>query len=242
MILKDFDEHRSGGYLQTAATVVAVVISALASFQFFATYSSGLLAGLLPGEFLAVASGLVGVIMLEGGALYWQRSLQYDSDSQSQVQIARAGYLVSVALSVTVTMLYFLLTSSLVAPYLAEVQAVVNAFAALTLVLVIGFQFTAKMQYSGAATTSVEARQKAELRAMSNSARYSVERESTRADLQHALNDIEKALPEASRKRGQQEAQAYLGSRYNPQAAGLDPTGPAPSQTLSQNGQRELGV
>ena len=209
-----FDEHRSGGYLQTAATTIAVIISALASFQFFASYSGGLLAGLLPGEFLSVGAGLIGVVMLEGGALYWQRSLQHDADSQAQVQIARAGYLVSVILSVTVTMLYFLLTSSLVSPYLADVQAIVNAFAALVLIGIVGFQFTAKMQYSGAATNSVEARQRAEIGALANSARFTIERESTRADLQEALANIEKALPEASKKHGQQEAASYIGARY----------------------------
>ena len=216
-----FSEHRSGGFLQTAATVIAVAISALASFQFFATYSGGLLAGLLPVEFLSVAAGLIGVVLCEGAALYWQRSVQFDADSQQQVQIAKAGYLVSVVASVTITMLYFLLTSDLVSPYLQEVQAVVDGFAALTLIGLVGFQFTAKMQYSGAATTSVEARQRAELGALANSARFTIERESTRSDLQQALANIEKALPEASRKRGRQEAETFVNSRYGNGVSGF---------------------
>ena len=209
-----FDEHRSGGYLQTAATVIAVTISALASFQFFATYSGALLAGIVPDAFLAVAAGLIGVIMLEGGALYWQRSLQHDADSGQQVQIARAGYLVSVIASVTITMLYFLLTSTLIAPYLAEVQAVIDGFAAIVLIGIVGFQFTASMQYRGAATNSVEARQKVEIGALANSARFTVERETTRADLAEALANIEKQLPAASKAQGAQAAQEFIAARY----------------------------
>ena len=208
-----FDEHRSGGYLQTAATVIAVTISGLASFQFFATYSGALLAGIIPAAFLAAAAGLIGVVMLEGGALYWQRSLQYDADSQTQVQIAKAGYLVSVTLSVIVTMLYFLLTSTLVAPYMADVEPIIKAAAALVLVGIVGFQFTAKMQYSGAATTSIEARQRSELRALQNTAKHSVDRETTRADLAEALASIERQLPEASKKQGQQAARDFIAAR-----------------------------
>lgn len=213
-MLNSFDSHRSGGFLQSAATVIAVMISALASFQFFATYSGGLLAGLIPDAFLSIGAGLIGVIMLEGGALYWQRSLQYDADSEQQVQIARAGYLVSVILSVTITMLYFLMTSELVAPYLGDVAPVVNGFAAIVLIGIVGFQFTAKMQYSGAATTSVEARQRAEIGALANSARFTVERESTRADLAQMLSNIEAELPAASKEQGRRSAQSYLDSRY----------------------------
>ena len=232
-VFTQFDDHRSGGFLQTAATVTAVAISALASFQFFASYSGALLSGLLPEAFLSAAAGLIGVVMLEGAALYWQRSLQHDADSQAQVQIARAGYLVSVILSVTVTMLYFVLSSSLVAPYMTEVLPVVNAFAALVLVGIVGFQFTAKMQYSGAATTSVEARQAAELRALQNTARYDVERETTRSDLSEALANIEKALPAASRKQGQQTAEEFLAARY-----GQHEATPARPTMASANGSK----
>ena len=209
-----FDEHRSGGYLQTAATVIAVTISATASYQFFATYSGALLAGIVPEAFLSAAAGLIGVLMLEAGAIFWQRSLQHDADSDQQVQIARAGYLVSVVLSVVVTMLFFLLTSSLIAPYMADVAPIVNAFAAVILIGIVGFQFTAKMQYSGAATTSVEARQRAEMRAMQNTAKYSVERETTRADLAEALSNIERALPAASKAQGMQAAKEFISARY----------------------------
>ena len=70
-MFSDFNEHRSGGYLQTAATVIAVAISALASFQFFATYSGALLAGLVPDEFLAIAAGLIGGLIAQNLAP-WQ--------------------------------------------------------------------------------------------------------------------------------------------------------------------------
>ena len=60
---------RSGGFVQKAATVLAVAISGLASFQFFSSYSGALLAGLVPTEFLSIAAGLIGVFMLEGGTL-----------------------------------------------------------------------------------------------------------------------------------------------------------------------------
>lgn len=215
-MFSQLEQHRSGGYLQAAATIVAVAISALASFQFFATYSGGLLAGLVPPDFLAIAAGLIGVTLLEGGTIYWQRSLQHDADSQQQVTIARAAYMVSMVLSVGVTMLYFLLTSSLIAPYVASVQHIINGLAALVIIGATGFQFVAKLSYSGAATTSVEARQRAELAALANMARFNVERESTRADLEQAIANIERALPDASRRRGRQDAGEYIAARYGP--------------------------
>jgi len=232
--LEDLENKRSGGFVQTAATVLAVFISALASFQFFTTYSGALLAGLVPETFLSVTAGLLGVIMLEGATLYWQYSVQEDADSRQQLSIARTGYTVSLITSVTVTALYFLLTSSLVAPYVQEVQHIVNAFAALVLVGIVSFQFTAKVQYGHAATKATKAQQDAQLRALHNSAEFSVKDAATRADLEAALATLNQALPEASRKRGYEGAAQFIASRYGQRSP--SPTPQEEHAFLSQNG------
>ena len=219
MFSNDLEEKNSGGFVQTAATVTAVIISALASLQFFATYSGGLLAGIVPADFLSVAAGLLGVIMLEGSTLYWQYSVQHDADSKQQLSIARAGYMVSLIVSVTVTALYFLLTSSLIAPYVAEVQHIINAFAALVLVGIVSFQFVAKVQYSHAATKASQAQHDASLRALHNAADFKVKDASTRADLENALAELQKQLPEMSKQRGAAGAQQFIKERY-----GANPT------------------
>ena len=230
----DLEERQSGGFLKTAATVLAVGISGLASFQFFAQFSGALLAGLLPAEFLSVGAGLICLAMLEGGTLFWQRSVQEDADSQQQLLIARAGYTVSLIASVTITCLFFLLSSSLVAPYLADVAHIVNAFAAFVLVAIISFQFTAIVSYNSAATKASAAQQEAKLRALHNSAEFSVKDASTRADLEHALAELQKALPEASRQRGTEGAQNFIAKRYG-RSQDKQRT-PAGETFLSQNG------
>jgi len=214
MFSHDLEQKNSGGFIQTAATVLAVIISALASYQFFATYSGALLAGLVPAQFLSVAAGLLGVVMLELATLYWQYSIQHDSDSQAQLAIARSGYTVSLVASVTVTALYFLLTSSLVAPYVAQVQHLINAFAALVLVGIVSFQFVAKVQYSHVATKASQAQQEAQLRALHNSAEFSIKEASTRSDLENALAALQEALPAASKKRGADGAKSFIAARY----------------------------
>lgn len=214
MFSQDLEQKESGGFFQTAATVTAVIISALASFQFFATYSGGLLAGIVPADFLSVAAGLLGVVMLEGSTLYWQYSVQHDADSKQQLSIARAGYMVSLIVSVMVTALYFLLTSSLIAPYVAEVQHIINAFAALVLVRIVSFQFVAKVQYSHAATKASQAQHDASLRALHNAADFKVKDASTRADLENALAELQKQLPEMSKQRGAAGAQQFIKERY----------------------------
>lgn len=210
----DVDSRSSGGFIQKAATVTAVTISGLASFQFFATYSGALLAGLVPPAFLSIAAGLIGLIVCEGSCLYWQWSLQNDADSKAQLAIAQAGYIVSLIVSVTITCLYFLLTSALVAPYLADIAHIIDAFAALTLVGIIGFQFVAKVQYSHVATQAAKAAQDAQIRALQHDAAYHVRQQSTRADLQNSLAELQKALPEYSRRRGGESAGQFIKERY----------------------------
>jgi len=103
------DEKTSGGFLLTAATITAVAISALASFQFFATYANGLVSGIIPTPLAGVAAGVVGVVLLEGFALLWQRLLHSDADSKQQLTIAHTGYIVSLVASVSVTMPFFIM-------------------------------------------------------------------------------------------------------------------------------------
>ena len=214
MFSQDLEEKNSGGFVQTAATVIAVAISALASFQFFATYSGGLLAGIVPAEFLSIAAGLLGVIMLEGATMFWQHSVQNDADSQKQLAIAKAGYMVSLIVSVTVTALYFMLTSSLIAPYVGEIMHIVNAFAALVLVGIVSFQFVAKTSYNHEASKASQAKHDAALRALHNAASFRITDASTRADLENALAELQKQLPAVSRKRGQAGAQQFIDKRY----------------------------
>lgn len=230
MFQTDLDKRESGGFVQRAATITAVIISALASFQFFATYSGALLAGLVPGQFLSIAAGFLGVIMLEGSTLYWQWSIQHDADSNSQLTIGRAGYTVSLIVSVVVTGIYFLLTSSLVAPYIGDVIHLINGFAALTLVGIISFQFVAKVSYDHAATAATKAQQDASIRALHNSAEHTIRDASTRADLQNALAELDRQLPDVSKRRGVAGAQSFIAKRYGKDQAVAVP--------LAENGHR----
>lgn len=216
------ESRASGGFIQKAATIVAVSISGLASFQFFATYSGGLLAGIVPAQFLSIAAGLIGVVMCEAACLYWQWSVQHDADSKSQLQIAQAGYWLSLTISVVITVLYFALTSSLVAPYLQDVQHIIDAFAAVTLVAAIGAQFTLKISYGAAATQAAKALQDAQIRALQGEAAYVVRQQSTKADLQNSLAELQRVLPDVSRARGAQTAGEFISQRYG--VNGANPT------------------
>jgi len=214
MFTQDLEQKESGGFIQKAATITAVFISALASFQFFATYSGGLLVGIVPAEFLSIAAGILGIVMLEGATMYWQYSVQNDADSKKQLDIAKAGYMVSLIISVTVTALYFMLTSSLIAPYVGQIMHIVNAFAALVLVGIVSFQFVAKTSYNHEATKASQAKHDASLRALHNAATFQILDASTRADLENALAEMQKRLPEVSRKRGIEGAGQFINERY----------------------------
>jgi len=212
--LNDLENKVSGGFVQTAAKVFAVSISGLASFQFFATYNSGMLAGIVPAAFMSIAAGLIGVTMLEGATLFWQNSIQNDADSEPQLAIAKTGYLVSLVTSVVITLLYFLLTFSLIAQYIAEVQHIVNGLAVVVLVGIIGFQFVAKTQYDSVATKAERSKNDAILRALQNKAEHTVKDASTRADLEAILSELQRALPDQSRQRGTEGARQFIRERY----------------------------
>ena len=207
-------ERQSGGILRGIGTITAVTISAVASWQFFTTFSGGFLGNALPPEWTAVLSGLLGVVLLEGATIFWKRMQLHDADSEGQIKWAKGGYRVSMILAVAVTALYFLLTMQMLEPYIVGIKAALDLAAALLLVGVISFQAVAILEYNASATAAEESDQRAELRAKVNKARHIADKASTEADLEHTLSNIEKHLPDASKAAGVKHAGTFFRSRY----------------------------
>ena len=212
--LDDLEGKKSGGWMQVIAKLVAVSISALASFQFFANYNSGILSDIVPEVFVKFAAGLIGVVMLEGATMFWAHSRQDDSDTDDQLEIAKWAYWVSLITSVSVTVLYFLLTFDLIAPYLEGIKPMINGLAAVILIGIIGFQFVAKTQYDNTAAAGQKNAADSKIRALQNKADMTVREAATRADVAAILANLNRQLPNASARRGLSQSRNILNDRY----------------------------
>jgi len=217
--LHDFDLEPSGSpigsYVHTLANVILITVSALASFSFFAVYSPQLVSHILPPTLSSLAAGLVGGFLLEGMTIVWQWLHDHHSDTHTQLSISRVGYVYSLVASVSVTAVYFVLSSSLITPYLTETfDAVISLSALGIIVATVSIQFVLSRQYAASSSKANEQQHKASLTAMGNTAKFEIQRQTTRANLQHTLGSIMQELPEASERHGKQRAKQYIREIY----------------------------
>lgn len=204
------------GYVRTLFSLALVIISGLASFSFFYFYAPGLLSAVLPPGLAAISAGMIGVLLSEGAVIFWHYLSVNDADTSKQMSLASAGYVFSLALSVGVTIVYFLLSSSLIEPFLSQsFEEYVSLAALLIIVLSVGVQFVLSREYSRQGSGTQKAAHEATLRAESNRAKFIIQQQTNRANLEKTVSGIMRELPSASAKHGQQATREYLEAVYS---------------------------
>ena len=203
------------GYVRLLFNVALIAISALASFSFFYYYSSGLLTAVLPPTLAGIGAGFIGVLLSEGAVLWWHFISVRDADTRAQMSLARVGYFFSLVLSVSVTAVYFLLSSSLIEPFLTpQFEDMVSLTALLIIVISVGVQFTLSREYSRQGSGTQRSEHEAVIRAESNRAKFVIQQQTNRANLERSVEGILREIPSASSNYGDQITREYLERVY----------------------------
>ena len=146
----DFVQKSPGvNYLRLAFNIVLIVVSSLASFSFFYQYAPGLLTAVLPASLASVGAGIIGVLITEGALLWWTHMNHNDARTEEQLSVSHAGYIFSMITSVGTTGFYFVLSSSLISPFMTDqFHNIVSFGALLLLILSIVVQLVLNREYN----------------------------------------------------------------------------------------------
>ena len=204
------------GYISTGFSVLLLGISGLASFAFFGTFAPGLLASLLPADLASIFAGLIGLLLMEGSVIAWHYLATRDADTQKQIALARAGYIFSLVLSVSVTVSWFALSSDLASSWVTgQTESTVKLASLLLLIVAVAAQFVLSSEYRRAAQATQEATHEAAYRAQASTAKHTVKQAQLKANLEGTVNNIMKRLPTAAAKHSQEQAENFIDHSYS---------------------------
>ncbi len=141
-------QKNAGQNLVLAAfQVVVVLLSMLTSFLFFSQFVGSLGSFLSNPTYQALASGLIGVILLDAGALAWLKTSHRDGEqTPEQITLARLTATILLALSVGSSLAYLMLTTSFVKD--ARLLGYVDVAGLVIAAGALGLNFTSAFLYA----------------------------------------------------------------------------------------------
>lgn len=219
--------------------VTFFTLSALTTYLFFSEYAAavGMFAG--PGA-APIMAGVIGVLLLDAGALGWSYIRSRAATSSGQMSIALVAAVADLIMSLATSALFILLSTSLETGLrdnggaLTEFGQLVNygGVAVVTLALVINFACVFLWQHAGAETRRTT--QDAQLRAIVAAGRFRIDNARAQMTVARTIEAIGQQLPaEADALAGRQRA-VYLDATMR---RGLEPAQPA-EPAHSVNGSR----
>ena len=218
--LSDIVQSESGGRSlgRGVAGFLAVtffVLSAITTFGFFANYAAAV--GAFAGPDAApLVAGVVGVLLLDAGALGWSYVRSHAATSAGQMTVALVAATADLLMSLATSSLYVILSTTLetgirdAAGVLTSFGQTVNysGVAVITASLIVNFASVFLWQHLGADTR--HAAQQTELRAVVAEGRYRVDNARAKMTVARTIEAIKEQLPaEADALAGRQRA-AYL--------------------------------
>lgn len=197
--------------------VTFFLLSAITTWGFFSSYASaiGNFAG--PGAAPLVA-GLIGVLLLDAGALGWSYVRSRAATSSGQMSVALVAAVADLLMSLATSALYIVLSTSFetglrdTAGALTQFGQLINygGVAVVTLALMVNFASVFVWQHVGADTR--KATQDAQLRSIVNAGRFRIDDARAKITVARTIEAIGQQLPaEAEALAGRQRA-AYLDS------------------------------
>ena len=212
-----------------------VTLSALTSAAFFYRFAGGAFAFLV-GDLSPWLAAAVGVLCFEIASLVWAWLRANDADTAGQLAVSNIAAWLTMGGGLAVTVVYFGLTTELIAGRLdATAETVLSMVGGLLIVAGIAGNFAAAHVYRINAATHAAASQAAELRAMQTGAAHTANREATYATLAQTLEQIRKQLPDTAATQGAANAGQFVRERFT--AATQEAT-PARPTVASANGKR----
>ena len=192
-----------------------VTLSGLTSAAFFYRFA-GSAFSFLVGDLSPWLAALVGVLCFEIASLVWAWLRANDADTSGQLAVSNIAAWLTMGGGLAVTVIYFALTADLIAARLdATAETVFALIGGLLIICGIAGNFAAAHIYRINAATHSAASQAAEIRAMQQGAAFTANREATYAELQQTLEAIRVKLPEASTKKGADNAKHFFNRPSN---------------------------
>lgn len=195
--------------------VTFFVLSALTTYLFFSQYAAAVGAFAGAGA-SSIVAGVIGVLLLDAGALGWSYVRSRAATSSGQMSIALVVAVADLLMSLATSALYIVLSTTFetgvrdAAGALTDFGRLVNyaGVAVVTLSLVINFASVFLWQHAGADTR--RATQEAQLRAIVAAGRFRVDNARAQMTVARTIEAIGQQLPaEAEALAGRQRA-AYL--------------------------------
>lgn len=204
---------------------ILILLSAITTAAFFATYASAVFVFLSPAlsPYLAAAAG---VICFEGASVVWSWLRANDSDTGQQLAIANVGAWGAMFGGLIITAVFLALNSNLIAGQLdATAIESLSILGGLLIVIGIAGNFALGFTYRNAAASHVAAGNAAQLRALQTAARHRANIATAEATLNNTLAAIQAGLPQHSKQQAADNAARYLAANFN-QAAQSNPPDP----------------
>jgi hypothetical protein len=215
-----FNEFTLDGKPATARAVgvlfggLLVTLSALTSAAFFYAYAGDAFAFLV-GDLSAWLAAAVGVLCYEIASLVWSWLRANDADTAAQLATANIAAWLTMVGGLVVTVVYFGLTTPLIAGQLdATANGALSLAGGMLIVLGIAGNFAAGHVYRVSAATHAQAQQHAELRAMQTGARHVANREATQAELVRTIELIRESLPDTANAQANANTVQYIAERF----------------------------
>ena len=230
MFSTDFDNQSSVAARGVAYVLIGIgaLISAMATAAFFHAYAADMFSFVSPqlSPWLAAAAG---VFLFEFSAFAWAQIEARHSDTAEQITLAAAGKWLALIGSVSTTIVFFSLRSSLLIGRLDDTAVyVVSIIGGLLIIVGSSGMFLLIALYASASANHRLARNNASVRAMRAAAAHTINRESVAAEMQQTVEAIRQSLPDNARRQGQANSAQFVAERFTA-AAEREKANPTPN-------------
>jgi len=215
--IEDGNKSNLAGYARVGGSIILLLISGLASFAFFANYGYGLLDSILPVDLARIGAGMIGILLFETAVIYWHYLSTHDADTRRQIDLARVGYVYSLAASVSVTVAWFALSSELAVGWMipgGQTETIVRLASLILIIATVAIQFTLSREYDRAGQSNEDAMQSASYRAASSQAKHTIKHATLKNNLEKTVTGILRELPKQSEHHATQQTQEYIQHVY----------------------------
>jgi len=198
-----------------ALKVVLLALSAATTAMFFYVFSGGVFAELAGSASPAVAA-LVGVVVLDGGAVVWSYLRSSHASTIPQMAVANVTAWCDLAGSLLTSALFLTLRSGFevgiydAAGNLTQLGQTLHYIGLGVIVAGVAGNFLAMFVYSGADTAVRQATQQRQMQSLAAGAKFTADQARLQLTTRAALAEISGALPDLATMQGKQISGAYL--------------------------------
>lgn len=212
----------TNGAASLFSTIIGAVIRAFLAVTtagFFYIYGGDIWSWVLPYPMANFMAALTGVILVDGMAFAWTYLRRSSADTEEQQNYSKMGAWLDMALSLTVTGVFIILTTPLLAASVsAEVFGVLTNLASWLGIItgVVSFAGNGLIWhfYDNASSRSVQQLMWNRLRAIEIKGKHTIDMERANAHIQKTKAGIRAELPQFTNKSAQQATQHYLTQHF----------------------------